>query len=105
MLPAFIVALSAFQVLADQFHVLLRRADAGFGLFLEGVKNIDSSGESNRMNAAANALDPFCHGNFHSSLSVLLQKLFSKSRWHFISRSKVSGLPEAVLACASLSER
>ena len=52
MLPVLIVLLSAFQALADQFHVFLRRADAGLGLLLESVKNIDSAGESKRVNTA-----------------------------------------------------
>ena len=51
MFPALIVLLSAFQALADQLYILLRRFDAGFGFFLEGVKGIDNADEVNRINS------------------------------------------------------
>lgn len=66
MLPTFIVVLSAFQALANQFYILLRRADAGFGLLLKGVKNIDGSGKSNRVNTAV-SVAPVVFHNFKNT--------------------------------------
>lgn len=61
MLPGFIVLLSAFQTLADQFYILLRRAYTGFGFFLESVEDIDDAGKANRINTTVSIASMIFH--------------------------------------------
>ena len=61
MFPALVVLLSAFQALADQFYILLRRFDSGFGFLLEGVEHIDNASETNRVNSAVSLAEMVFH--------------------------------------------
>jgi hypothetical protein len=64
--PALIVLLSAFQALADQLYVLLRRPDAGFGFLLEGVEDINDSSKADRINSTV-SVAPMVFHNFNNA--------------------------------------